>query len=177
MHLKEHVLRMAEYNQWMNEKVYTACKKLTPHQIIENRKAFFGSVLGTLNHLLVADIIWLKRISMALNSYSALEAVAEIPMPASLDTILYADLNTLWSQRERLDWLFLSFTQAVTEEDLLQPINYKNMKGLEFNRKPFNLLMHIFNHQTHHRGQITTLLSQFNVDAGTTDLLELLPND
>jgi uncharacterized damage-inducible protein DinB len=165
---------MAEYNQWMNVKVYEACAKLTASQLAENRQAFFGSVVGTLNHLVVADIIWLKRLASATDSCADLDALAQLPMPESLNTILYADLVELSSRRQVLDQMYLSLTRSLTEEDLKQIITYTNLKGISSSLELFSLLAHVFNHQTHHRGQTTTLLSQFGVDVGITDLLALI---
>lgn len=176
MQLKAHVCLMAEYNQWMNSKIYEACAKLSSSQLAENRQAYFGSVIGTLNHLVVADIIWLKRLAWAVNPFPELDTVEQLPMPESLNAILYADLGELTSQRQRLDQIYLSLATSLTEEDLGKTITYRNTKGAGFSRQLFSLLMHVFNHQTHHRGQVTTLLSQFGLDVGVTDLLALIPS-
>lgn len=175
MHLKNHVSLMADYNQWMNLKLYEACSKLTYEQLNENRKAFFGSVIGTLNHLAVADTIWLKRFATALVSYPELDSISQLQTPAELNTILHPDLEALTAYRQHLDNILLSLAEVVTEKDLVQTISYANSRGTEFRLEFFSLLMHLFNHQTHHRGQITTLLSQFGVDVGVTDLLAKIP--
>lgn len=176
MQFKDHVRLMAEYNQWMNSKLYEACSQLSPGQLNEDRKAFFGSIIGTLNHLAVADTIWLKRFSTVLGSYRELDSIFQLPMPVALDAILHPKLKELAVYRQHLDGLFLSLSKVVTEDELLQTITYKNIKGAEFRRIFFSLLMHVFNHQTHHRGQTTTLLSQVGVDVGVTDLLAITPS-
>src|SRR5690606_14434901 len=167
---------MAEYNQWMNSKLYETCATLSPNEISENRKAYFGSIIGMLNHLVVTDIIWLKRFASALGSCRELDTVAQQPMPESLNTVLYPDLDELTGQRKILDRTFLSLSKSLTDSDLKQTITYKNIKGTEFSRGLFSLLMHVFNHQTHHRGQTTTLLSQSGLDVGVTDLLAIIPS-
>jgi uncharacterized damage-inducible protein DinB len=167
---------MAQYNQWMNSKLYETCAILSPGKLAENRKAFFGSIIGTLNHLVVADIIWLKRIGAAMGNHPDLSAVMEMPMPTALDSILYESLDELAGQRKLLDEAFLNLAGYLSDGDLQKVITYKNTKGTEFTRVLFSLLMHVFNHQTHHRGQATTLLSQAGVDVGVTDLLALIPS-
>ncbi len=174
MTLVEHVQKMAEYNQWMNQKLYAACENLPAEVIAENRGAFFGSILGTLNHLLVADTIWLKR--FASTGIPALEIMNSISKPESLDSILFDKFEELKSRREEIDRIILDFSNQATETVLQSTISYKNFKGIESNKVLFSLLMHFFNHQTHHRGQITTLLSQLGIDVGITDLVMLIPN-
>ncbi len=175
MQLKDHVLLMAQYNQRMNANMYAACESLSGAQLAEDKGAFFGSILGTLNHLLVGDIVWFKRFSLALPSYAELSALDAIPFPDALNAVLFSDFAELKAQREKLDDLVLSFARAVTEEDLQGTVSYKNFKGVPASRVLFSLLMHAFNHQTHHRGQITTLLSQHGVDVGVTDLVTMIP--
>ncbi len=175
MQLSAHVRQMAAYNQWMNDKLYQACQSLAPDELTAARGAFFGSITGTLNHLLVADTIWLKRIQQALPQLPALQPLVQVAMPLSLDACLHTELAALSETRVQLDHYLLALAAALDDDDLQQIICYTNIKGVRFNRQLFGLLMHVFNHQTHHRGQVTTLLSQAGVDVGVTDLLALLP--
>jgi uncharacterized damage-inducible protein DinB len=171
-----HVRLTASYNEWMNARLYQAAGALPPEVLAADRKAFFGSILGTLNHLVNADIIWLKRFATHPASFSALSEVAELPSPASLGAMGCSDLAVLAAQRRRLDAAIISLASSVTESDLDHVLHYANSKGVVSNKEFFSLLMHLFNHQTHHRGQATTLLSQEGVDVGVTDLLALIPN-
>jgi uncharacterized damage-inducible protein DinB len=174
MQLVEHVRQMAEYNHWMNQKLYEACGKLSDVQLSENRGAFFGSVLGTLNHLVVGDTIWLKRFASA--KISALDVMSEIPNPEALNSILFDSLPSLQVRREQLDQVLIAFSCQVTEAALQDTITYKSFKGVASSKVFFSLLMHLFNHQTHHRGQVSTLLSQLGIDVGVTDLVSIIPN-
>lgn len=176
MQLKDHVCLMAQYNRTINQRIYAVAEKLSPQQLHQDSGAFFGSVLGTLNHIAVADTIWLKRLIAALPAHTELKPVAELPLPESLGTILCDDLDELCTRRNLLDEALSAFAASITDAELLQPVTYKNMKGEAFSKLLFGLLMHVFNHQTHHRGQLTTLLSQFGVDYGSTDLVVLVPN-
>jgi uncharacterized damage-inducible protein DinB len=170
---------MAAYNQWMNTRLYDAVGHLTDAQLGADQGAFFGSVLGTLNHLLVGDTIWLRRFAHHLAAdpgYQALTPLLKAPAPLALNQLLHTELAALRTHREQLDRLIVDWVAQINEADLDVPLRYANTQGVEAERSFFSLLMHFFNHQTHHRGQITTLLTQCGVDVGVTDLLALIPN-
>jgi len=167
---------MADYNQWMNTRLLEAAATLDTAQLTADRGAFFGSVLGTLNHLLVADILWLKRFATHPTGFMALAPLQQMPDPTSLDQILCPTFNEVTALRHSLDSVILDWSRTLTESDLDVALAYKSSKGVPATRNFFALLTHFFNHQTHHRGQITTLLSQAGVDMGVTDLLWRIPN-
>jgi uncharacterized damage-inducible protein DinB len=152
-----HVHLMVSYNASMNNRVYQAARKLPAQALVADRKAFFGSILGTLNHLVNADII-------------------SLPDPASLGAISCADIDALWQRRQWLDELIAAWSAAITEADLDQALHYVNSRG-PADKNFFSVLMHFFNHQTHHRGQASTLLSQEGIDIGVTDLLALIADE
>ena len=166
---------LAAYNRWMNEKVYEAAAQLTPEALRQDRKAFFGSILGTLNHLAVADTMWLKRFRGHLPLSTALAPLDGVPTPERLNTILFDDLERLGDYRRRVDGWISAWVETLTEADLSSVVHYRNTKGVENRRRLDALLLHFFNHQTHHRGQATDLLYQAGVDVGVTDLLALIP--
>ncbi len=177
MSLLKHIQLMSQYNQWMNDKLYTVAAHLSDGTLSENKGAFFGSILGTLNHIVVADIVWLKRFSVHPANHSALDNIRKTPQPTSLDQILYSDFLELNTERKKLDEAIANWCNQVTDSDLSYHLSYKTMKG-EPSVKVFgSIILHFFNHQTHHRGQVTTLLSQKGIDVGVTDLLVLIPNE
>lgn len=165
---------MAAYNAWMNDKVYAAAARLPDEDVRRPRGAFFGSILGTLNHLVVADTIWLKRFA-AQSDHAALDPLRAVAMPTALDAILFDDLAALAAHRRELDASIERWIASLDDDDLSQSLRYANIRGEPFERDIFALLMHLFNHQTHHRGQVTTLLTQAGEDVGMTDLLALIP--
>lgn len=179
-----HVQLMASYNSWMNKKLYEAAAALPDGELARERGAYFGSVQGTLNHLLVADTVWLKRFGAesALSpaqspaAFAALAPVRALPMPASLDAPQFGALAPMAAHRAWLDGVISAWTAALTDADLDAALHYTRMNGEPYAKPLFDVLMHFFNHQTHHRGQATTLLSQAGVDVGVTDLLALIPN-
>lgn len=150
----------ARYNRWQNESVYAAAAKLPDGTRKRSMGAYFKSIHGTLNHLLVADWLWLSRMTG--------EPCAVI----SLDQELYADFDELKRARvaadDRIDRLVATLTPVRPAEF----IAYRRLSG---NRaeivQPLSLaLMQFFNHQTHHRGQVGTLLMQCGIDPGVTDM-------
>ncbi|MFZ2207974.1 MAG: DinB family protein [Porticoccaceae bacterium] len=173
----DHIRLMAAYNAWMNTRLYEAAGRLPAEALAADRKAFFGSILGTLNHLLVADRIWLARFAAHPARHAALDPVRALPVPQHLDQRLFADLQSLAEHRRWLDGVISAWAGALVEADLDHPLHYANRKGATADRNFFSLVMHFFNHQTHHRGQVTTLLSQAGCDAGVTDLLALIPDE
>ncbi|WP_426142056.1 DinB family protein [Pseudomonas sp. DWP3-1-2] len=173
----QHLQLMAAYNQWMNQKVYQAAAGLSGEQLHADRKAFFGSIIGTLNHLVVGDTVWLKRFARHPAGHQALEPVKVLDDPLALDQVLCPELSALEARRQMLDQVIIEWTAQLSESDLDAVLSYRNMAGLEAHRNFYGLLTHFFNHQTHHRGQTTTLLSQAGVDVGSTDLLGLVPEE
>ncbi|NVK75040.1 MAG: damage-inducible protein DinB [Oceanospirillaceae bacterium] len=176
MSVKENLQLMASYNQWMNQSIYKAAAELSYADLVEEKGAFFGSVLGTLNHNLAGDIIWLKRFADHFIELSSLDLVRTIQRPAALNTQLFSELTPLQGQRFELDELIIAMMNEVSDEMLASTLVYKNMKGIEHSQRFAFTLQHFFNHQTHHRGQITTLLSQMGIDVGTTDLITTIPS-
>lgn len=177
MNLLNHIQLMSQYNQWMNNNVYEAAAHLSEEKLLADKGAFFSSILGTLNHLVVADLIWLKRFSTHPANHSALDSIRDIAQPTSLDQIVHPRFSALTAERKKLDETILSWCNQLTESDLKHNLSYKNMKNQPAVKVFGSLILHFFNHQTHHRGQATTLLSQEGIDVGVTDLLALIPNE
>ena len=166
---------LADYNRWMNGQLYALAAPLGEVALREDRGAFFGSLFGTFSHILVADTIWLKRFAGHSTSGDGLAALVDMPWPQSLDELPCADFAALRQQREWLDGLIVDWVATLTAADLDLALDYKTMKGVAGHRRFGSLLLHFFNHQTHHRGQITTLLSQAGIEVGVTDLLVRIP--
>ena len=177
MSLKTNFELMASYNQRMNKNIYEAASKLSHNELSENRGAFFKSIIGTLNHILVGDTIWLKRFSNHPSQLRALDYVRSLQSPQSLDIILHPEFDSLLEQRIKMDCIILDFTHELSEEILSSALSYSNTKGKSFSKNFGLLIQHFFNHQTHHRGQLSTLLSQAGLDIGITDLLICIPNE
>jgi len=167
---------MATYNEWMNAKIYEAAGSLPDEELSADRKAFFGSILGTLNHLVAGDTVWLQRFARHPANHLALQPILQRPTPTSLDQLLYPNIRELSAQRVWLDQMIVEWSRSLVESDLDHVLSYASMKGVPADKDFYGLIMHFFNHQTHHRGQVTTLLSQAGVDVGDTDLVILIPS-
>lgn len=159
MNNTNYYITMANYNRWMNQKVYTICAELSDEKRSEDLGAFFKSIDGTLNHILVADRIWLGRFT-------------QNPFAAKLNQILYPDFAQLRQERDRTDQDILTWAQHLSPEWLAAPFTYSTATTptKTVTRPAWLLVTHFFNHQTHHRGQLTTLLNQLGFDPGVTDL-------
>lgn len=165
----QHAQTMARYNRWMNEKIYVACDQLTDEERKQDCGAFFRSVHSTLNHLIWGDYMWLGRFAQGTPH------AKDYPM-AAMGVDLYDDWNTLKTARIAMDANILSWTATLDADWLARDFTWYSGVTKSMRTKPAWLLMtHLFNHQTHHRGQVTTLLSQRGIDPGDTDLM-LMPD-
>jgi uncharacterized damage-inducible protein DinB len=158
--IKPLITMMAAYNRWANRRLYGAAATVPDHDYRADRGAFFGSLHGTLNHLLLGDLIWMQRFT------------GEGEAPGRLDAILHEDLAALRRARETLDQRIIGYAEALTDEALAGTIRYRSTRSpAELEQELAPLLLHFFNHQTHHRGQAHTLLTQINSEAPSFDLL------
>jgi uncharacterized damage-inducible protein DinB len=152
-------ITMAQYNQWMNQKIYAICADIPDNKRKENLGAFFKSIHGTLNHLLYGDKAWMGRF---------LEQPFYVP---NMGQDMYTDFEQLRKARELTDKQIIEWTKNLSQEWLENPFKYKsNVDGKIRILPTWLLITHMFNHQTHHRGQLTTLLSQLGYNPGITDL-------
>ena len=156
----EHLRRMARYNLWANERLYAACARLPVAEYHKPRQAFFGSIHGTLNHLLVGDRIWLARIEGG-------------PAPdLRLDDQPYGSLAELEAARGVEDRHMIQLLDGYSEEDLPRARRYRMVTRPETAETPLHLCwLNLFNHQTHHRGQVHDQLSQTEVPPPPLDLI------
>ena len=163
----------ARYNQWFNEKLYAAAGTLTDEERKQDRGAFFKSIHRTLNHLVLTDHIWMLRFTQD-QRYFPRDAKGHIIPLTGLSQELYTDFAELGRVRVKLDADILSFSEALSESALAANIAYRTSTGVNYEHPLWAALTHFFNHQTHHRGQLTTLLSQFQIDPGVTDMIALI---
>lgn len=171
---RDHLHLMARYNQWMNAKIIALLPSISSEELWADRGAFFGSIMGTLNHLIVADLIWLNRMT-DIPGAACLTALREQPQPPfQLTDHPCPDLQSYTALRPALDALLLQLVTELDEDALSAPFAFNNTRGQPQSKILGLTLSHVFNHQTHHRGQLTTLLSQMGLDIGVTDLHTLV---
>lgn len=174
---KSQLILMAEYNQLMNQRILEASRNLSNTSLSEDKGAFFKSIIQTLNHIMIGDILWLKRFSKHSSDYSSLKQMSEFIQAERLDQILVNDISLFYIERKRLDEIIIEFCNELKEEDINNSLNYINFKKERHCKRFGSLILHVFLHQIHHRGQVTTLLSQENIDFGETDLPEIVPDE
>lgn len=151
---------LAGYNRWANERLYQVCANLSDAGYRQDRGAFFGSIHNTLNHLLVVDRLWLGRI-----------IGQPTPEFTGLDQILYEDLADLRTARSTEDERLISIVDDLDEVSLTASAEYRFVNGERATTPRHHILLTLFNHQTHHRGQIHTMLTQAGQDVPGLDII------
>jgi uncharacterized damage-inducible protein DinB len=136
----ENFRQLAAYNHWANIRIYGAALEMPEQQYRRATGVFFGSLHGTLNHLLLTDRIWLRRLT----------GTGE--HPDRLDAILFDDRRALLRARLAEDARLSNFVAGRSEADLTQPVEYRTTSGKPYSQPLQDILLHLFNHQTHHRG-------------------------
>lgn len=150
---------LARYGRWMNERLYAALAPLPDEERKRDRGAFFGSIHRTLNHLVWADRIWLSRFTGEPYGVPAYGAD------------LYDDFDVLARERASADTRILDWAGSLATEWLGSTIEYRSAADGRVRQLPaWVAAVHLFNHATHHRGQLTTLMKQAHIEPGITDL-------
>ena len=153
---------LANFNTWANTKIFSSCKKLDDTEYKKDRKAFFFSIHGTLNHLLVVDRAYISRIEGKNHDLK------------SLDQILYENLFQLEEARIKEDKRLVDLVNNLSKESINKEITYK---GFETGNQTYTInlvLITLFNHQTHHRGQIHNMLSQAGIKPPQIDIPDFI---
>lgn len=160
MPMTAHFAQMAAYNAWANRRLFAACAALPEADLRAGLGVFFGSMLGTLNHMLVADRIWMARFEGA-------------PPPAlPLDAILHDRLGPLRAAREAEDARIEAFVGGLDPARLAAPLTYATVSRPASVTQPLAAaLTHFFNHHAHHRGQCHAMLTRLAAEAPSFDLL------
>ena len=150
------VHHLYDYNAWANHRVLDACAALTSEQFARNLGSSFPSVRDTLTHIMFAEWLWLER------------WLGRSPGFPTSDFPDLASLRTRWQKIERD---LNAFIQKLPAADLDRVVEYKNTKGHAFSNPMWQMLQHLVNHSTYHRGQITTMLRQLDAAPSATDLI------
>ncbi|MGO1119340.1 DinB family protein [Rhodovibrionaceae bacterium A322] len=159
-----HFQLLAAYNSWANERLFSAALRLPDSEITRSRPAaFFDSLLGTVNHIFVGDSLWLARL-----------AGRPTPPGYSLDHSPFNRLEDLWQARQTLDQEISDLVAGMDTERLQQVQSYKTSMGEAQSTRVDLVLTHLFNHQTHHRGQAHALLSETEQAPPPLDLIYYL---
>ena len=150
---------MAEYNKWMDGKIYDVCQEIPDELRKKDMGAFFKSIHSTLNHIYFGDIAWIERLRD--NEFT----------PRKIGVDMFDDFKNLRAAQEKIDSEILDWARDLTPEILNKPFDYvSNVENFSRTLPTWVLATHMFNHQTHHRGQVTTLIKQLGYEPGITDI-------
>ena len=150
---------LARFNAWANERIYDCSAKLPDAEYRRDRKAFFGSIHATLNHLLVVDKVWRARVEGSVTDVK------------SLDQVLHDNLPALCSARVAEDEALIRMVDGLGPTDGSRIVNYRFMNGTPGATPVDIVLITLFNHQTHHRGQVHTMLTQAGITPPPLDII------
>ena len=158
----EYVRTMTAYNRWQNKSLYSAANKLSSHDRNQQRGAFFGSIQGTFNHLLWGDMLWISRFT---------KSKPPTTSNMSQTTELYRSWKELCSAREKFDKSLFQWANNIEDSWLQSDLTWKSVAlNRSFKNPTWLLVLHMFNHQTHHRGQIHAMLTSAGAQPDDTDL-------
>jgi uncharacterized damage-inducible protein DinB len=153
-------IAMAQYNRWMDEKLLVASALFSDVERKQHRGVPFNSLHGLWNHLLLTNRIWLARFDSTPYQFN------------SLTDELYSDFDELRQEITLTDTRIEEFANSLTEERMNSRLEYARASDSARQDMAFWVtVQHFFNHQTHHRGQITALIEQMGGDCGVTDLV------
>ena len=153
---------LANFNIWVNTKIFSACKELDDAEYKKDRRAFFSSIHGTLNHLLVVDRAYISRIEGKDHGLK------------SLDQILYENLFQLEEARIKEDKRLVDLVNNLSEESIHKEITYNGFETGKTTYTINTILITLFNHQAHHRGQIHNMLSQAGIKPPQIDIPDFI---
>ena len=158
--MRRHFQMFSAYNRWANAVLYEAAAELSPQELARDTGAVFGPLIGTLNHILVGDRIWMKRFT------------GEGAAPAGLDTILYPELPALRAAREQQDDRIVEWIGSLPDAAFAGRFTYVTVTDMRtISQRLAPALAHFFNHQTHHRGQAHATLTALGKPSLALDLI------
>lgn len=157
-----HPHRLAQFNEWANARLHAACATLPPEALCTDRGAFFDSILGTLNHILLVDLLYRERLEGRSGEFE------------SLAQILHAELPALSAAQAASDAYYVSITEGLDEGKLAEPVGFHTLldkpeywevsRGIYFSN--------LYQHQVHHRGQAHNMLSQAGLEPPPIGFIE-----
>jgi uncharacterized damage-inducible protein DinB len=157
-----YVRAMARYNRWQNDNLYSVADSLSDEERRKDRGAFFKSIHATLNHLLWADNMWMSRLS----------DLPEPPVKIADSTTFVDDWEELKSARAICDEHILAWAHRLDAESIVGELVWRSsILGGEVGRPRWLVILHFFNHQTHHRGQVHAMLTAAGAKPRDTDLI------
>jgi uncharacterized damage-inducible protein DinB len=166
----KHFQMMSVYNQRINEQLIHCCNSLSNEQLNEETHSFFPTIIAYWNHILFGDLILLFRLASNNIANLSVDDFSKLPTAKSPQDIYCHHFTDLVILRRKVDVLINTYCAHLTDEECSQSISYTTTEGQRITKPVAEVTQHLFNHQTHHRGQLTCLLSQRGIDYGCMDL-------
>ena len=170
---KDTLVLLAKYNSAANEKMDAVIKTLSPQDWGKDLGGYFKSVRGLCSHLYLCDFNWLKRFSK-LRDFTVFKEPSFARDPYSFTEVLFEDMNEYLTMRPELDGKIAAFTNEVNDGDLNLLLKYTDSRGNSYERIFGGLVMHSFNHDTHHRGMISLYLEMLGKENDFNSLMGIL---
>lgn len=165
---RAHVVMMAKYNTWQNQSLFAAADGLSAEERVADRGAFFKSIQGTLSHILWGDRMWMSR-------FAGLPKPAVLSIPDSPN--FAADWEALKADRIDFDKEIEGWAEGLDEAWLAGSMTwFSGAVNKEITAAHALLVTHMFNHQTHHRGQVHAMLTAARAKPDDTDLMLMAVN-
>ncbi|KEQ17536.1 DinB family protein [Endozoicomonas numazuensis] len=177
MGLSENFRMLALYNQRMNRQLISVCEELSHEQLHQETHSFFPSIMAYWNHILFGDLIMLQRLVANGLVDVELAILIKLPKATSVNDTFVTTMDELRTVRTIVDSIYLQVTESLSSDDYSKIVSYRTTEGQEIRRSMGAFCQHIFNHQTHHRGQLTCVLSQMGLNFGCTDLPVIVPEE
>ncbi len=172
--MKDLFVLLARYNEHANNKLFD-CLEGSPETIVTcEAGSYFGSILGLLNHVMIADLGWLNQFRSMQPRFDALADGALDFRPPSPGKLLISDYASFVERRRRVDRVYLAFTDELSDERLREVVVRTNPRGETLNRALWQQLIQLFNHQTHHRGQISQILDASGVKHDFSNVVSVM---
>ena len=166
------VLLLAKYNKTTNDKMNAYIKKLTDEQWKQEFKTFYKSIKLICNHIYIADFAWLKRLS-TLREFKYINDVI-FQTNIGFDQVILNGIDNYIEKRNILDDKILQYANEIKDEDMTNQCHYKDSHGKEYTRNYGGSILHMFNHETHHRGMISILMEEMGIDNDYSNLISLV---
>ncbi|HUX49647.1 MAG TPA: DinB family protein [Spirochaetia bacterium] len=159
------VVRLVHYNSAVNKKLFDLLESVPESILQKSVGSYYNSIVGLLNHVLRSDLAWLGRFREPFPDRKMLQStVVELPTGMAAGSHIHEDLPSLRARRFELDLVFVQFVESLSPAELAREFTYRNARGVTLTNVIEDILLHLFNHQTHHRGAISQILDSENIE-------------
>jgi uncharacterized damage-inducible protein DinB len=168
---KDTVLLFAKYNKYANGEMNTFIEQLSEEQWENEFSGYYKSIKSLCTHVYIADFNWLKRFSLIKPFTYLGNPLFENTYPWNAD--IFSGISDYMLKRKAFDTFIESFAEEITDEDLTKFIQFKISNGKAYNKNTGNLILHMFNHETHHRGMISQYLDMLGIHNDFSNLMAM----